>query len=435
MSSRHSRRAILQGGGVAALALGTGLLPGFAQRALAEEAVARDAGPARKKVFCFLFLRGALDGLMALQPLGDPRLQELRPQLALLPPGMPSKGAQSAPLVSLGDSVAFAAHPSLAPLLPLWQQGHLAFVHAVGSPDPTRSHFDAQDMLELGTPGRTSTPEGFLTRALTLAPAQEPRSPLEVVALSARAPRSLQGEKGALAFSGVDQLRLRPQAGTGGNPGRAASREVFQALYGEGADRVSSAGQQAFAAVDLLEKKTGRNGPQTDERARYPGGPMGNSLKQLAQLIKADVGLRVGCLDAGGWDTHAGEPGVLQRLLGELAAGLSAFWLDLGERAADVTLVAATEFGRTARQNGAVGTDHCHGSVALVLGGDVVGGEVHGLWPGLRDDQLYEQRDLAVTTDLRAVLASALTGALGPIDLARVFPGFTGAPMPGLIRA
>lgn len=423
------RRALLRRGALAAAALGGGLLPAFARRALAQPVAASG-----RKTFCFLFLRGALDGLMAVQPLDEPRLQGLRPRLALAPPGPAAKGAALPPLVSLGEGVVFGLHPALSPLLPLWDAGHLALVHAVGSPDATRSHFDAQDMLELGTPGRTSTPDGFLARALAQAPAPATRSPLEVVALSAKAPRSLQGERAALAFSGVEQLRLRPLSGAGGAKGRAAAREAFAGLWAEADEEAGAAGQQAFAALDLLEQKLGKAGPPADEAARYPAGAAGTALKQLAQLVKAEVGLRVGCADLGGWDTHAGQPAALQRLLGELAAALAAFWTDLGPRAEDVVLVAATEFGRTVRQNGAAGTDHGHGSVAFVLGGPVAGGRLLGPWPGLAEEQLFEGRDLAVATDLRAVLAAALAGALGPLDVARLFPGFAGAPLPGLLR-
>jgi uncharacterized protein (DUF1501 family) len=194
---------------------------------------------------------------------------------------------------------------------------------------------------------------------------------------------------------------------------------------------VAASGKEAFAALQLLERKLGADAP--NPAADYPPGPVANALRQLARLIKADVGLRVGCADAGGWDTHAGQPGQLANNLRQLAAALAAFEQDLGPRAREVMLVAATEFGRTVRQNGANGTDHGHGSVALVLGGGVRGGRIHGRWPGLRDDQLYEGRDLAVTTDLRSVLAAAAQAQLGVRDLRRVFPGFGGEALAGLV--
>ena len=417
-----SRRQILRGG--ALIAAGS-FLPLWTRRALAFE----DLGPGRRKALVFLFLRGALDGLHAVTPLDEARFQQLRPQLALKPQDL------------LDLTPGFALHPALAPLLPFWKEGSLAIVHAVGSPDPTRSHFDAQDFLELGTPGVKGTPDGWLARALREGSPQETpfhgvpaevadgRSPLEAVAVAARLPRALQGAPDALAFASLDQLRLRPMAGGPGGPqGRTEARAAFEAMYGELPDDepVAASGKEAFAALDLLERKLGTPPPSD---VQYPGGPIGNALKQLAQLIKADVGLRVGCADAGGWDTHVAQPGQLLGNLKQLGEALSAFRRDLGPQKDDVVLVAATEFGRTVRQNGANGTDHGHASVAFVLGGSVRGGLIHGRWPGLRDDQLYEGRDLAVTTDLRSVLAAAAARQLGVTDLQRLFPGFSGAPL------
>ena len=419
-----SRRTLLKGG---ALVAAGSFLPAFARRALADQ----DLGPGRRKTLVFLFLRGALDGLFAVAPYGEPRLQALRPLLALPPPGAGGKAAPPS-LLSL-DVPGFGLHPALEPLLPLWRDGSLALVHAVGSPDTSRSHFDAQDYLELGTPGLKNTPDGWLARALSATAASQ-RSPLDAVAVAARLPRSLQGGPDALAFANLDQLRLRPLAGAPGGPrGRTQSQSSFEALYQHAPrEAVATSGQEAFAALDLLERKLGPAAPPP--AADYPKNPIANSLRQLAQLIKADLGLRVGVADAGGWDTHAGQPGALNNNLGQLALSLAAFQKDLGARAEDVVLVAATEFGRTVRQNGANGTDHGHGSVAFVLGGPVNGGKLHGRWPGLADDQLFEGRDLAVTTDLRSVLAAAAASQLGTRDVARLFPGFEGGALPGLLR-
>lgn len=405
-----SRRHVLRGGAV--LAAGT-FFPGWTRRALA----AQDSGPGRRKALVFLFLRGALDGLHAVVP-DEPRLSELRPQLA---PG---------PSELLPLQPGFSLHPSLEALMPFWKEGSLAIVHAVGSPDPSRSHFDAQDFLELGTPGIKTTADGWLSRALKSA-GERQRSPLEAIAVSARLPRALQGAPDALAFSSLDQLRLRPMAGGGGPKGRTQARTAFEALYGaQGDEPVATSGKEAFAALELLERKIGQNPPRPD--AEYPPGPIGSALRQLAQLIKAEVGLRVGCADASGWDTHVAQAGQLANNLKQLGEALSAFRRDLGPRADEVALVAATEFGRTARQNGTNGTDHGHASVALVLGGGVRGGRVHGRWPGLRDEQLYEGRDLSVTTDLRAVLAAAAGAQLGASDVQQLFPGFSGTPLSGL---
>jgi uncharacterized protein (DUF1501 family) len=430
---RFQRRAFLKGGAVVAASLGLPTLPGFARRALAQT---ESAGPGRRRTFVFLFLRGALDGLYAVAPYGEARLASLRPGLALPPPDGQKKSDNQKPLLSLGVP-GFGLHPALEPLLPSFREGTLAIVHAVGSPDPTRSHFDAQDALELGTPGVKSTPQGWLARALAALPAPEAKTPLDAIAIAQRLPRALQGDKEALAFGNIEQLRLRPLAGgPGGDKGREQSRGAFEAMYAQAPDlALAEAGKEAFAALTLLDRKLGKTAPPPANGAQYPQNGISAALKQIAALIRADVGLRVACADApAGWDTHAGQPGLLMRALGDLGQALAAFRQDLGERLSDVTLVVATEFGRTVRQNGALGTDHGHGSVAFVLGGNVAGGRILGRWPGLEDEQLYEGRDLAVTTDLRAVLASAARAQLGPFDVQRVFPGLASAPFPGLIR-
>jgi uncharacterized protein (DUF1501 family) len=399
-----TRRMVLRSG---ALVAAGSFLPGFARRALAQE---REG----KKILVFLFLRGALDGLHAVPPYGEARLAQLRPQIAV-----PAKD-----LLDLGVP-GIGLHPSLGGLLPFWKEGSLAIVHAVGSPDGTRSHFDAQDFLELGTPGVKSTPDGWLARALREAPIAE-RSPLDAVAVSPRLPRALQGGPEALAFASLDQLRLRPLAGGPGGPqGRLQARAAFEELY-----RDDLSAKETFAALEILEAKLGPEAPKPD--AEYPQGPIAQSLRQVAQLIKAGIGLRVACADAAGWDTHLGQPAQLSNNLRQLGDSLAAFRRDLGKLAGEVVLVAATEFGRTVRQNGANGTDHGHGSVAFVLGGGVRGGKIHGRWPGLRDDQLYEGRDLAVTTDLRSVLAAAASAQLGATDVAKLFPGFEGRALPSL---
>jgi uncharacterized protein (DUF1501 family) len=403
-----NRRLLLQGG--ALIAAGS-FLPSWARRAAAQE------GP-RGKVLVFLFLRGALDGLHAVPPVGERRLFELRPQLAPRPEEV----------LDLGQP-GFALHASLEALLPFWKERTLAIVHAVGSPDGSRSHFDAQDALELGTPGTKATPDGWLARALHESLPVD-RSPLDAVAVSPRLPRSLQGAPSALAFSSLSQLRLRALAGASGPKGRGEARAAFAGLYGAQADEpVAASGKEAFAALRLLERKLG----EPAQMAEYPKGPLALSLRQLAQLIKADVGLRVGCIDAGGWDTHAAQPARLSVNLRLLAQSLAAFQRDLGARARDVVLVGATEFGRTVRQNGANGTDHGHGSVAFVLGPAVRGGRILGRWPGLADDELYEGRDLAVTTDLRSVLAAVSRAQLGANRIGHLFPGFEGPALPGLL--
>ncbi|HWE22444.1 MAG TPA: DUF1501 domain-containing protein [Myxococcales bacterium] len=424
-----SRRFLLKGGAIAGGVLGARLLPGFARRALALEPSVLGS----RKVLAFLFLRGALDGLDVLAPHGEPRFTQLRPTLALPSPrGARKSDAPEQTLLDLGVP-GFGLHPALEPLLPLWQEGTLAFVHAVGSPDSTRSHFDAQDFLELGTPGVKGTPDGWMARALAQVPRQA--NVVDAVAISGKMPRSLQGDRRALAFANLDQLRLRPVAGARrGAIGRKQARETFETLYYLEPDGpIAASGREALAAAELLENKLGSVAGKAAADG-YPAAPIGQSLRMLAALIKSDVGLRVGFVDVAGWDTHVQQRAVLGRNLAALGKALAAFRHDLGARIDDVVFVAATEFGRTARQNGTMGTDHGHGSVAFVLGGRVAGGKIHGEWPGLADDRLFEGRDLAVTTDLRAVLAAAARAQLGAADVGRLFPGYRGPVLSGLVH-
>jgi len=369
----------------------------------------------RRRTLVFLFLPGGLDGLSVVVP-DDPRLVEMRPAIAHPAPGKPAASAPDREALLPLES-GLGLHPSLRELLPLYRDGVLAFVHAVGQPSPTRSHFDAQDYLELGTPGVKSTRDGWLARALRLS--SPSGSPLEAVALSQALPRSLYGSPRAFAVSSLGAARLRPLAGgPRGAEGRTLSREAFDALYL--GSSLAGPAHDAFAALEMIERRIGEipKGPN-------PYGPAGRALREVAALVKADVGLRVAFVSAGGWDTHAGQPGELSRRLAGLGGALAAFWKELGPRADDVLLVAATEFGRTARQNGSLGTDHGHGSIALALGGRVAGGKVYGRWPGLGPAELYEGRDLDATTDLRAFLATATEAQLGATS--GVFPGYTGA--------
>ena len=404
MSRAFPRRRLLKG---ASLFAAGSFLPGFARRALAADV------PARRKTLVFLFLRGALDGMQALQP-DEARLRDLRPQLAL----------DRRDLIDLGVP-GFGLHPSLGALMPLWKSQTISFVHATGSPDPTRSHFDAQDYLELGTPGVKTTAKGWIARALD-ATRIDDAGPLDAIAISPRVPRSLQGADGALAFASLDQLRMRPLPD--GKGGRDDARAVFDALYGGASAEEPAPRSGQLAALDLLEKKLAADTATVE----YPRGPIAGSLRPLAQLIKSDVGLRVGCADAGGWDTHVAQAATLGENLRHLGDALAAFIADLGPRVEDVVVVAATEFGRAVRQNAALGTDHGHGSLAIVAGGGVRGGRVYGTWPGLADEQLYQGRDLAVTTDLRSVLAAAAAAQLDATDPAELFPGFDGDPLGGL---
>ena len=405
MNTGHDRRFFLKSSGLALASLG--FAPAILRRALAE------TDPARRKVLVTIFQRGAVDGLSMVPPVADAAYAAARPAIAIPPPG-------SAEAAALDLDGHFALHPALKGLAPLWNGGSLAVVHAVGSPDPTRSHFDAQDFLDAGTPGVKSTADGWQNRALQALPAAVP-STFRAVALQPNLPRSLAGRAGALAMSSISEFGIR------GGKGGEALAERLERDYTAAADRgLRATGQNAFDALRILrEANPGRFAP--DHGAAYPAAPIGQRLKQIAQLVKADVGLEIAATDCGGWDTHTGQgaaQGQLANRLGELGDALAAFSADLCERMADVCVVTMTEFGRTVKENGTRGTDHGHGSVMLVLGGGVKGRRVVARLKGLREQDLFEGRDLAATIDHREVLGEVLAEHLAVRDLAAVFPGF-----------
>ena len=391
--------------------VGVGSAPLWLERAL----YATNAPSSRKKILVAIFQRGAADGLNIVVPHGEPRYYAMRPTIAI---PRPSGADPQNSAVDLDGF--FGLHPALAPLQPLYQAQHLAIVHAAGSPDPTRSHFDAQDFMESGTPGRKATSDGWLNRAL--APAGNSLSPVRAVAMGPVLPRAMRGRNNAVAIESLNTFQVR-------NDGAS---KVFEAMYGDSADKVlNGTGRETFDAVKLLqsiEKQPYQPG------AEYPNGAFGQSLRQIARLIKSDVGLEVAFADIGGWDHHVNEVGAqtsqgqLAQRLGEFGGSLAAFWKDLGDRMADVMVVTMSEFGRTARENGNRGTDHGHANVMFVMGGDVRGGHVYGDWPGMEDHQLYEGRDLAITTDFRDVLSELVEKHLGNRDLRDVFPGYTAGP-------
>lgn len=404
------RRAFLKAGAVAMVSFGAG--PGFLGRA----ALAAVAKPGRPKVLVALFLRGAMDGLAAVTPLSPQRqLQALRPRLWL----GAQRAAGAARLLDLGTG--FGLHPAFAPLLPLWQAGQLAVVHAVGSPDPTRSHFDAQNFMETGMPGWKGTAGGWLNRVAGRLGHEA--TPLRAVALSQTLPRSLSGPVPALAIADLARFRVRSDGDGNG----------FEALYGEASQRLlRETARETFEAEHTLERLDPRR-YQPAPGAHYPQTRLGNSLRQIAFLIRSQIGLEIAFAESGGWDTHVlqgRESGTFARRAADLGQSIAAFWLDLGVHRDDVALMTMTEFGRTAYENGSGGTDHGHGSCLFVLGTEVAGGAVHGSFPGIDRDALYEGRDLAVTTDFRSVFAEVAARHLGVEDDAEIFPGWQGPRLP-----
>jgi uncharacterized protein (DUF1501 family) len=395
-----------------------GAVPRFLERAAIAATVRR------RKTLVVVLQRGACDGLNAVVPFGERSYYAMRPTIAVPAPG---GGRESA----LNLDGFFGLHPSLEPLLPFWKEGSLAVVQAVGSPDATRSHFDAQDFMESGTPGVKATEDGWMNRCLQADPDAE-ATPFRAVAMTPTLPRALAGRAPAVAMASIRDFGLRPAAG-------AAVARGFEDMYaGAVHDVLHGTGQEAFEAVQFL-KKTDPARYTPAEGVHYPRGPYGESLKQVAQLLKADAGVELAFTEIGGWDHHAAEGGVhgqIANRLRELAAALAAFHSDLGDRMEDVVVVTLTEFGRTVRENGNRGTDHGHASASFVMGGTVRGGRVHGKWPGLSSRDLYEGRDLALTTDFRDLLAETLERHLGMRDVAPVFPGHTVNParFPGVIR-
>ncbi len=402
----QTRRAFIRNGAVALVTLG------FAPRFLARTADAAGS-PARRKVLVAIFQRGAVDGLNVIVPHGEAAYYLARPGIAVPRPG---SGGGADPAIDLDGF--FGLHPRLAPLEPLYRRGRLAIVHACGSPDPTRSHFDAQDFMESGTPGIKSTTDGWLNRALQSGPDAAP-TPFRAVAVSPQLPRALLGRAPALALGPIAQFGVR-----GGSPTLAAA---FEQEYASAPDpTLQATGREAFDAVRALKAASLRP-YQPAPGAEYPRSPFGGALREIAQLVKADVGLQVAFADVGGWDTHVNQGasgGQLAGRLDDFARALAALSSDLDDRLGDVVIVTMSEFGRTVRQNGNAGTDHGHGNAMLVIGGEVRGGRVVGRWPGLGPEQLYEGRDLAVTTDFRDVFAELAERHLGVADAGKVFPGY-----------
>ena len=416
----QSRRFFLRQGAVALASVGlVGGAPSFLRRAaLAEGPPAAPGG--RRKTLVAIFQRGAVDGLNMVVPHGERSYYELRPQIAVAQPGRAAAGEAAVNLDGF-----FGLHPALAPLKPLWDERRLAVVHAVGSPDNTRSHFDAQDYMESATPGVKSTQDGWLNRLVQARP--DPKAtPFRAVSLTQSLPRSMQGRAPAVAMRNLSDFQVRAGAYSQSVQGG------FEGLYEQSAgDALRGTGRETFEAVNFL-KRVNPAQYRPENGAQYPRGPFGGALMQIAQLVKAGVGLEVAFAESGGWDTHraqGGARGQLANLLGQFAQGLYALVTDLGPaRMEDVVILTMSEFGRTARQNGTLGTDHGHANAMFVLGGGARGGKVYGRWPGLKEEQLHEGRDLALTTDFRDVFGEVASKHLGLSDLSKVFPRHDASP-------
>jgi len=383
--------------------VGTAAVPSFLTRA-AWGAIE----PGSNKRLVVIFQRGAADGLNIVIPHAEPAYYSMRPSIAI----------PRNQVIDLDGF--FGLHPAMASFKPLWDQGHLAMVHAAGSPDTTRSHFDAQDYMESGTPGVKSTSDGWLNRTLQNETSSD--TPFRAVALGTSLPRILSGKAPAVAVSSLNGFGI-----AGGNPAAAPLGNTFEAMYAESVDSVlHGTGQETFEAVKMLKAADPQHYTPAPG-ANYPRGRFGDALRQTAQLIKANLGVQIAFTDIGGWDHHVNEgaaEGQLANVLRDFSQSIAAFWTDLGPLGENTVIATMSEFGRTARENGNRGTDHGHANVMFLLGGPVRGGKVFGRWPGLDPSQLNDGRDLALTTDFRQVLGEAVSRHLGNARLNSVFPGF-----------
>ena len=412
------RRYFVKSGAIALATMG--LSPSFLRRMTFGMEL---PGAQKGRVLICLFQRGAADALNVVVPFGERAYFAMRPGIAIPAP-------QAGTLSALDLDGFFGLHPSLAPLKPLWDRGLLAPIHAVGSPSSTRSHFDAQDYMESGTPDAKGTPDGWLNRYLAASgTCDECRvSPFRAVAMAPQTPRMLQGSAPTVAMDSIDQFAVR-------SGGDSAAR--LEALYRTGsADLVHGVGSEMFDAVKMLRAADPRRF-EPENGADYPPSQFGQRLRQIAQLVKSDVGLEIAFADIGGWDTHVNQGGVQGQLanrLSDFAQSIAALTADLGDRMEQVVILTMSEFGRMVRQNGNGGTDHGHAGAMFVIGGAVKGKKVHGRWPGLAQEQLFEGRDLALTTDFRTVFAEVAGAHLGATQLDTLFPGFAPGARLGILR-
>ncbi|GAA1841789.1 DUF1501 domain-containing protein [Asanoa iriomotensis] len=392
-----TRRRVLAGAG----AVGVASLA----NQVATTRVAFGAPSTTTRTLVVVFLRGGMDGLSVIVPRGDRNYLNARRDIAVQP------GALLA-----GDD-RFGLHPGLAPLAPFWEAGKMAAVHAVASPDASRSHFQAQDCLERGA-ASTAVHTGFLDRVLEQL---GPGTTFRAVAEGSALPRSLVGGQSKLVLQGIREFDLR-----GGGGMRDKSLTALKALY----TGVGNHPLGAQAAETLKSISTARKIAQSDYQstAQWPGGGFADQLKDVARLIKAKVGLRVAAVDIGGWDMHTniGGPdgGDMRNRLNELAGALGAFATDLGPALDETSIVTMSEFGRRVEANGNSGTDHGHGGLMMLLGGGMYGGKVHGRWPGLASGSL-DQGDLAGANDYRDVITELLGARMGVKDWKKIFPGYT----------
>ncbi|WP_207423936.1 DUF1501 domain-containing protein [Desertivirga brevis] len=412
-----TRRGFIKAGGLALFGISLGGLPNFLARAAETKKIIHPYK--RSKVLVCIFQRGAMDGLMAVTPFTDNYLKAARPTLFM----SAAKANNPNPLIDLDGR--FGLHPAMKAFEPMFLEKRLAIVHGIGSPNNTRSHFDAQDYMESGTPFRKGTPTGWLNRAVGLM-GHEAATPFQAVSLTSSLPRSLYGDNPAVAISSLEDFSIQMR----GNPmGANMAAKSFEELYDQtSSGLLKETGKESFDAMKMLQKTNVKNYKPANN-AVYPNSPLGNSLKQIAQLIKMDVGMEVAFTESGGWDTHFNQgtaTGVFARNVADLSNSIMAFWTDLSAYQDDVTVMTMTEFGRTVKQNGTGGTDHGRASCNFILGNDINGGKVHGKVQPLAVENLEDGRDLAVTTDFRSVFSEVASRHLNFKNNDLLFPDWKG---------
>jgi uncharacterized protein (DUF1501 family) len=410
-----SRRGFIKSGAVSLFSVGFGgLVPDFMLKAAAST---KGSLGGKNKVLVCIYQRGAMDGLMAVTPFKDEALKKMRPDLFMSP--TTNSGANG--LIDLDGR--FGLHPSMKHFEKLFKQKQLAIVHGVGSTFNTRSHFDAQDYMESGTPGDKTTHDGWLNRLLSAV--DNNNSPFQAVSMTNNLPKSFVGKNSALAINNLKDFAIQVKR----NPAAInVSAKSFEDLYDHTSSQLlNKAGKESFEAMKILDEKNVQNYKPANA-ATYPLSKLGNSLKQIAQLVKMDVGLEVAFAESTGWDTHFNQGttnGVFARNVEDLSTSIDAFWQDLGDYQDQVTVMTMTEFGRTVAQNGSKGTDHGRASCMFVLGKDVKGGQVHGTMPSLEKANLEDGRDLPVTTDFRNLFSEVAVKHLNLKDNKALFPNFT----------
>jgi uncharacterized protein (DUF1501 family) len=421
-----SRRGFIKAGGLALFGIGLGGIPGFLA-----DAVAGTTTPGlfkKKKIMVCIFQRGAMDGLMAVTPFTDQYLKAVRPTLFM----SAAQGGKAKSLIDLDGK--FGLHPSMSAFEPMFREKRMSIVHGIGSPNNTRSHFDAQDFMESGTPFKKGTESGWLNRAVGLLGHDAATTPFQGVSMTSSLPRSFYGDNPAVAISNLADFNIQLR---GNQAGANMASKSFEDLYDQtSSGLLKNTGKESFDAIKMLQKTDTKNYKPTNNVV-YPASPLGNSLKQIAQLIKMDVGLEVAFAESGGWDTHFNqgtENGIFARNVNDLSNSIMAFWNDMSGYQDEVTVMTMTEFGRTVAQNGTGGTDHGRASCNFILGNDVNGGIVHGLVNPLAKENLEDGRDLAVTTDFRAVFSEVADKHLGISNNKVLFPDWAGKQI-GVMRS